>query len=159
MSVTNHRPAQQAKRNVQSQNFRSAPHGNPAKGAKVRHQTAASAGTTCEPHITLVQLMHDKSMISDISETLLAYTQRNVSFEIQKAIAITIMTTAIAKWGCSIVEAASRAADCCRFNTERVRQWAFVFINDAPSVRLRISQMSVSQTSSHLIVDTTTTTH
>ena len=55
-----------------------------------------------------------------------------MSFEILKAIAITIMTTAIAKWGCSTVEAASRAADCCGFNTEIVRQWAFVFINNTP---------------------------
>ena len=82
--------------------------------------------------VTLTQLMHDKAMIGSMTENLLAYTQRNVSFEIQKAIAITIMTTAIAKLGCSVVDAASRAADCMGFSTERVRKWACAFINSTP---------------------------
>ena len=51
-------------------------------------------------------------------DNLQAYTQRNVSYEIQKAIAISIMATAITKWNCNIVEATSRAADCCGFNVE-----------------------------------------
>ena len=54
-----------------------------------------------------------------------------MSFEVQKVIAITIMTTAIAKWGCSVGDAASRAADCTGFS-ERVRKWVFAFINTSP---------------------------
>ena len=55
-----------------------------------------------------------------------------MSFEVQKAIAITIMTTAIAKWGCSVGDAASHAADCTGFSAERVRKWVFAFINTTP---------------------------
>ena len=45
----------------------------------------------------------------------------------------TIMKTAIAKWGCNIGDdAASRAADCCGFSTETVRQWAFAYITTTP---------------------------
>ena len=40
----------------------------------------------------------------------------------EKSVAITIMITAIAKWGCNIGDTASQAADCCGFSTETVRQ-------------------------------------
>ena len=42
--------------------------------------------------------------------------------------AITVMTTAITKWGCSILEAANRAADCCGFSSKTVRKWASSYI-------------------------------
>ena len=76
-----------------------------------------------------VQLIGDKSVSSNIAEILLTYTQRNVSYEIQKALAITIMATAVAKWTCSILEAANLAADCCGFNVEIVRRWASAFVS------------------------------
>ena len=38
------------------------------------------------------------------------------------------MATAIAEWDCSIVEAASRAADCYGFTAETVRLWANTYI-------------------------------
>ena len=44
------------------------------------------------------------------------YIQRNVSYEVQKGIAIHILVTAITKWDCTILEAAQHAADCCGFN-------------------------------------------
>ena len=74
---------------------------------------------------TLSDMMDDKHIISDASESLLEYIQRNACF---KAMAITIMTTAITKWGCSILEAASQAADCCGFSSKTVRQWASSFV-------------------------------
>ena len=67
--------------------------------------------------------MGNETETSHISETLLAYTQKNVSYEIQKAIAITIMATAVTKWNCSIGEASNLATDCSRFNAEIVRRW------------------------------------
>ena len=42
--------------------------------------------------------------------------------------AITVMTTAIAKWDCGILEAANRAADCCGFSSKTVRKWASSYI-------------------------------
>ena len=49
---------------------------------------------------------------------------------IQKAIAIASMTPASGKWGCSVVDAASHAAEC---STKRVRKWAFACINTTPT--------------------------
>ena len=71
------------------------------------------------------------SAINTTLDDLQAYTQRNVSYEIQKAIALSIMATAITKWNCNIVEAASRAADCCGFNVETVRRWTTAFFTTA----------------------------
>ena len=119
----------QAKRNLQSQSSRSAPCRNPKQGAKRKHEVAESTDTATPSHNSLSQLLGEKSVMSDIAEHLMAYTQRNVSYEVQKAIA---MTTAIAKWGCNIGDAASRAADCCGFSTETVRQWAFAYITTTP---------------------------
>ena len=76
--------------------------------------------------------MGEKSVTNDIAEQLLAYTQRNVSHEIQKAIAITILATAMSKWGCNIGDAVGTAADCCGFSTETVRQWAFAYVTTTP---------------------------
>ena len=66
-------------------------------------------------------------MSSAIAETLLAYTQRNVSFEVQKAVAITVMTTAMSLWNSSVLDAANLAAACCGYNPEVVRRWASAF--------------------------------
>ena len=68
--------------------------------------------------------MVDETVSSNISEILLPYTQRNISYEIQRAIAITIMATAVTKWNCSIVEAANRVADCSGLIAEIVWRWA-----------------------------------
>lgn len=97
---------QRAKRALEAQASRSAPCGDPMQGAKKKHRVVELTLTMHEA-VSLSQTMGDKSVSSNISETLLTYTQRNVSYEIQKAIAITIMTTAVAKWNCSIVEAAN----------------------------------------------------
>ena len=76
----------------------------------------------------------DTSDFSSVAEHLLAYTERNVSHEVQKAIAITIMATAISQWGCSILEAANRAADCCGLTAATVRQWAFDYSTHASTI-------------------------
>ena len=98
--VTQARTAsQQAKRSLQEQVTHNAPRGNPVLGAAKKHRSADSL----EQH--LPQLLGDKAMSSAIAETLLAYTQRNVSFEVQKAVAITVMTTAMSLWNCSVIDA------------------------------------------------------
>ena len=98
----------------------------PCAGSHEKHRTAEHTSAEQESS-SLLQLMGDETVSSNISETLLVYTQRNVSHEIQKAIAITITATAVTKWNCSIVEAANRAADCSGFNSEIVRRWTSEF--------------------------------
>ena len=102
-----------ARRVIQSQQHCYAPRGNPSQGARAKCRPAAvlPEPASVEP-ATLSDVMDDEHIISDASGSLLEYIQRNASFEIQKAMAITIMTTAITKWGCSVLEAASQAADC-----------------------------------------------
>ena len=117
---------EEAKRALQAQTSHFGPRGNPVQGAMKKRRTAEHTSAEQES-VSLLQLMGDETVSSNISETLLVYTQRNVSHEIQKAIAITITETAVTKWNCSIVEAANRAADCSGFNAEIVRRWTSEF--------------------------------
>ena len=48
-------------------------------------------------------------MINSINDSIAAFIQRNVSYEVQKAIAINVMVTALQNWNCTIVEAAKYA--------------------------------------------------
>ena len=112
---------QEAKRALQAQTSRFGPRGNPVQGAMKKHRAADHTSGEQES-ASLLQLMGDETVSSNLSETLLVYTQRNVSYEIQKVIAIPIMATAVTKWNRSIVEAANRAADCSGFNVEIVRR-------------------------------------
>ena len=67
-----------AKRNILRDSSRSTPRGNPAKGAKRRHETAH----TMQEPTTLSQLMGNMSATNKTLDNLQAYTQRNVSYEI-----------------------------------------------------------------------------
>ena len=67
--------------------------------------------------------MHDKTIISRTSENVVQYIQRNATLEAQKAMAIAIVTTAITKRGCSILQ----ALDCYRFSSKTVRQYVGLF--------------------------------
>ena len=137
MDVTNLRGETQgrtaqvkARRDIQSHQRRFARRGNPKQGARAKCRTvAANVGESAptEP-TTLSDVMVDNHIISDTSEHLQQYINRNATYEAQKAMAITVMTTAITKWGCSILEAANRAADCCGFSSKTVRKWASSYI-------------------------------
>ena len=116
---------------MQSQQMHSAPRGNSTEGAWARHRCDASdtsAESASQEPATLFELLGDKHVIAEAADHIMAYSQRNTSFEIQKAMAITIMAMAITKWGCNITEAARRAADCSGFSAETVRLWASSFI-------------------------------
>ena len=64
---------------------------------------------------------------------MVAFTQRNMSYENQKANAINIMATAVTDTNCSFVEAAKRVTDCCGFNPETMWVWASSFLTAATS--------------------------
>ena len=118
------RSALQARKAMKSQSVLSAPRGNPAQGGKLRH---ACVSTSAYEPTSLLQKINDDAVFCSITENLAAYTQRHISFEVQKAIAINIMATAVSKWNCGIMEAVKRAADCCGFNAATVRLWASEF--------------------------------
>ena len=76
---------QEAKRALQAQTSHFGPRGNLVQGVLKKHRAAEHTSAEQES-ASLLQLMGNETVSSNISETLLAYTQRNVSYEIQKAI-------------------------------------------------------------------------
>ena len=86
---------------MKSQSCFAAPRGNPTQGGKLRQSTTSTVPS-------LLQLKQDESVTRSSTETLIVYTQRNVFYEVQKALAINIMITAMSQWNCSIVEAEKR---------------------------------------------------
>ena len=113
-----------AKSALQSLTTSAASRGNPIKGAKARHSEIDSIPS--EP-TTLRDAMNSDAMVRNVSKRLDEYIQSNCTYEVQKVIAVKIMLTAVTKWGCSVCEAASRAADCTGFHAENIRRWAFSF--------------------------------
>ena len=109
---------------MESQGVRCAPRGNPVQGGKCRQSTSESTSAPT----SFLEMMRDDVVINNTTETLTTYIQRNVSYEVQKGQAIKIMVTSIAKWNCSIREAAQHAADCSGFSDVTIRQWASAFV-------------------------------
>ena len=116
-----------AKRALESQKCFQASRGNPGRGGKLRHGKTVSTGAQ-EP-VQLHKLVHNKSVIGKVHDSLDGFLQRNATYELQKAVVIKIMVTALLKWNCTILEAARYASDCCGFNTETVRLWAASYIS------------------------------
>ena len=75
----------------------------------------------------MVALIH----VDKVHGCLAGFIQRNVEYEIHKAIALKIMVTALHDWECTILEAAQRAADCTGFSPETIRCWARAFFYSA----------------------------
>ena len=82
------RSAVKAMRTIDSQSCLSARRGNPVQGSKVRHNTAVPASTNTVHEPSLLKLLSDESVDSNIADNLAAYTQRNVTYEVQKALAL-----------------------------------------------------------------------
>ena len=72
-----------------------APRGNPKLGGKCRQQNTATACEDHEPAAHLQHLVNDTNLINNINDSIAAFIQRNVSYEVQKAIAINVMVTAL----------------------------------------------------------------
>ena len=85
------RASQQARRAFQKHILPCAPRGDPVQGAAKKYR---SENQTSAMQDSLPQL-GDKAVSTTIVDTMQAYVQRNASHEVQNAIALTIMTTAI----------------------------------------------------------------
>ena len=55
---------------------------------------------------------------------LLSYIQKHASYEVQKAVAISLMVTAMTQWDCNITKAAQVASECTQFSQETIRRWS-----------------------------------
>ena len=58
---------------------------------------------------------------------LLSYIHRNASYEIQKGLAVSLMATAMTKWGYSITDAAQIASEYTDISPGTIRKWASSF--------------------------------
>ena len=108
-----------------------APRGNPMKGVKARKKNKRAAEKYEHVHepSTLTDFVKNHAChVRTETDNIIGYTQRNASFEVQKAVAISIVATAITRWGCGVVEAAERAADCTGFCTKSICAWATSFM-------------------------------
>lgn len=117
---------QKAGRTLQEQATLRAPRGNPAQGAATKHRSADPGYTVKSPI----------AVSSNIANILMAYIQRNIPYEAQKAIAISVMAVAMSRWNCGVVDAANRATECCGFNAEALRRWFRAFSSTTSSCSL-----------------------
>ena len=121
------RSQRQARNELQALKTTYAPRGNPSKGARSRMQSKEAVKQSLPP-TTLIELMaSDPSSIRSGTDHLIAYIQRNTSYEVQKAWAISVMGTAMSTWANGIMEAAKYAAECTGFSVETIRRWATSF--------------------------------
>ena len=71
-----------------------------------------------------------KVLPRDKHDYIAGFIQRNVSYEVQKALAIHILLVAVHKWGYTVLEAAS---DCSGFNPRVIHHWASACVDDVLS--------------------------
>ena len=103
--------------------------GDPVKGAKekatVKRKTSNISNDTLYRIYTSQRELFNKGQ-----ELINNFVSKNVSFDIQKAIAIQLMTSAMTELGKGIIEAAKFAATVTGFSSEVVRRWAFVYFSN-----------------------------
>ena len=99
--------------------------GDPAKGGKAHAKIVKPK----EHQDTLYTVFTKKrSLFNQGRESVSKYVSRNVSWEVQKAIAVHAMTTAMTELGMGVVQAASFAGTLTGFSGQVVRQWASTLI-------------------------------
>ena len=97
--------------------------GDSLKGVKSKQHMQAGS---CDG--TLYRIFkNNREVFNKGQEIIKDFVSKNVSWEVQKAIAIQIMAEAMTELNMGIVEAAKFAASCTGFSQEVVRRWAFVY--------------------------------
>lgn len=106
-----------------------APRGNPSAAVAAKQSSDTIEPPPVSPmegEKTLYSMFHkSRSSFDTGAGMLLSYIQRNASYEVQKAVAISIMATAMTDH--SITEAAQIASDYTQFSLAVVRKWAMSF--------------------------------
>ena len=106
-----------------------APRGNPPAGATAKHSREtieAPPVLPTEEGKTLHSVFHNSRATFDIGAgMLMSYIQRNASYVVQKAVAISIMATAMTDH--NITEASQIASNCTQFSQAVVHRWAMSF--------------------------------
>ncbi len=107
-----------------------APCGDTCAGGTARCTQATNTVDDTETPTSLGMIFKNKrNVFTKGVECLTSYIERNASYEIQKACAMSVMTTAMTAWGCSIIEAASIAAEATSFSEQTIRRWVACYFS------------------------------
>ena len=74
--------------------------------------------------------LYDRELFGKGQEYICNFVSKNVAWEVQKAVAIQIMTSAMTELGKGFVDAAQFATATTGFFQEVVRRWAFSYFTD-----------------------------
>ena len=105
------------------------PRGDPLKGAKNKAKALKTIqASQSDDACTLYNIYtKDRELFDKGQEYICNFVSKNVSWDVQKAVAIQIMTSAMTELGKGIVDAAKFAAATTGFSQEVVRRWAFSY--------------------------------
>ena len=102
--------------------------GDPKKAVKVKASIQKQASQSDD---TLYRIYtNNKELFTKGQQCINNYVARNVSWEIQKALAIQMMTAAMTELDKGIVEASKFAAAVTGFSHQVVRRWAFAYFSN-----------------------------
>ena len=108
-----------------------APRGNPTLGTDVRYKKQTPSETPAaeeKDDSTLYSIFKNSREAFDLGAgMLLSYIQKNASYEVQKAVAVSLMATAMTTFGQDITNAARVASEYTQFSEQTVRKWAFSY--------------------------------
>ena len=105
------------------------PRRDPLKGAKNKAKALKTIqASQSDDACTLYNIYtKDRELFDKGQEYICNFVSKNVSWDVQKAVAIQIMTSAMTELGKGIVDAAKFAAATTGFSQEVVRRWAFSY--------------------------------
>ena len=115
-----------------------APRGNPKLAAAAREAKKVTQPPTVQPrreeelHTLQQVLLHNRDAFCKGKTCIDTYIERNMTFEANKGMAISIMCTAIESWGMKIMEASQMAADVVGCSAYSARKWAASLFQSVP---------------------------
>ena len=106
------------------------PRGDAVKGGKARSKALRQQASHPDDTVTCTlynMYTKDRELLDKGQDYISNFVSKNVSWEVQKALAIQIMTSAMTELNKGIVDAAKFAAATTGFSQEVVRRWAYSY--------------------------------
>ena len=103
--------------------------GDPVKGVKDKADFKLQASKASNDTLYRIYT-NEREKFNKGQECINNFVSENVSFEVQKTIALQLMTAAMTELSKGIVEGAKFAANVTGFSSEVVRRWTFVFFSN-----------------------------
>ena len=101
---------------------------------QIEEEQTDEEGTETDNLTTLFSVFKRSRAAFDAGASkLMSYIHKNASYEVQKAVTISLMVTAMTTWGYNITNASRLASEYSKFSQETIRRWAssyFVGVNN-----------------------------